>query len=196
MPRCLAPLLLLAAFAAPARGFDVPPASGAPLPQQEVRARWARSACAASTTPSARKGPARTELIIVLKSLREMALCARGELLAHYRVALGPNPLGHKRRRGDGRTPEGFYRVTMKQDFYHRSLRLSYPNEDDRRRAREDGVDPGGGVLIHGLSDSKEGLGELHVLRDWTEGCIAVTNEEIDEVDRLTPVGTVVEIRP
>jgi murein L,D-transpeptidase YafK len=118
--------------------------------------------------------------------------------LRSYRVALGGNPVGPKRRRGDGKTPEGLYTITARNSgsAFHRSLRISYPNAADRARARRDGVNPGGDIMIHGLPNGRGYIGKAHRLVDWTDGCIAVTDEEIEEIWRLAPNGTPVQIDP
>jgi murein L,D-transpeptidase YafK len=106
--------------------------------------------------------------------------------------------LAPKERAGDGRTPEGHYIVDVRNQAsaYHRSLHISYPNAEDRRRAARLGVSPGGDIIIHGLPNNMGWLGTSHRLYDWTLGCIAVTDPEIDEVWKMVPVGTPVEIRP
>ncbi len=119
-------------------------------------------------------------------------------MLKSYRVSLGREPVGPKRREGDDRTPEGVYRIDyrMRDSAYHLALHISYPNEADRRRARRHGVSPGGNIMIHGIGGAVKKVGDLHPLFDWTNGCIAVTDREIEEIWRLTPVGTVVNILP
>jgi murein L,D-transpeptidase YafK len=115
-----------------------------------------------------------------------------------YKVALGQGGLAPKDRQGDGRTPEGHYVIDARNaaSEYHLSLHVSYPNADDRKRAAKLGVAPGGDIMIHGLPNGKGWIGAGHRAYDWTLGCIAVTNEEIEEVWKLVPVGTPVEIRP
>lgn len=115
-----------------------------------------------------------------------------------YRVALGRAPAGDKRRIGDGRTPEGVYTIDGRNGAseFHRSLHVSYPSAADRRSAHEAGDDPGGDIMIHGLPDDAAWVGGDHTRFDWTEGCIAVTNEEIDELWELVADGTPIEIRP
>ena len=121
-----------------------------------------------------------------------------GAQLKTYRVALGGEPAGPKQARGDQRTPEGVYSVVKRRQnsLFHDALELSYPNADDRARAKAAGVAPGSGIEIHGLREGFDWLGSAHVLFDWTDGCIAVTNTEIDELVRAAPVGTVVVILP
>jgi len=136
--------------------------------------------------------------ILIEKAERRLTLLSKGEALKTYRIALGGNPVGPKEQQGDNKTPEGIYTVDSRNrdSRYHLSLRISYPNEQDRRRARALGVAPGGDIMIHGLKDEFSQVGKAHAEVDWTRGCIAVTNEEIEEIERLTPNGTVVEIRP
>jgi murein L,D-transpeptidase YafK len=139
-----------------------------------------------------RCGVLQADRVIINKSRREMLLIRGESVLRSYRVALGRDPNGHKEREGDGRTPEGRYVIDRRNPTsrYHLSLHISYPNAADRERARELGVDPGGDIMIHGL---KEG-----VVRDddWTQGCVAVRNEEMDEIWSLVPDGTPVVINP
>jgi len=111
---------------------------------------------------------------------------------------LGRGGLAPKEREGDARTPEGYYIIDAKYaaSHYHKALHVSYPNAEDRARAAKMGVSPGGAIMIHGLPNGEGWLGAAHRLYDWTLGCIAVTDEEIDEIFTLVPVGTPVEIRP
>jgi murein L,D-transpeptidase YafK len=136
--------------------------------------------------------------ILVEKAGRRLTLFAGGEVLKTYRIALGGNPVGPKERQGDNKTPEGIYTIDSRNrdSSYHLSLHISYPNEDDRRRARALGVAPGGDIMIHGIKNGFAWVGDAHAEVDWTRGCIAVTDEEIEEIERLAPDGTVVEIRP
>jgi L,D-peptidoglycan transpeptidase YkuD (ErfK/YbiS/YcfS/YnhG family) len=142
------------------------------------------------------KGPA--DRILIEKKARRMTLFSSNRVIRTYRIALGGNPVGPKERQGDNKTPEGTYLVDArnKDSLYHIALHISYPNENDRRRARRLGVSPGGGIMIHGIKAGFAEVGELHTGYDWTRGCIAVTDEEIEEIDRLVPDGTIVEIRP
>jgi murein L,D-transpeptidase YafK len=115
----------------------------------------------------------------------------RGEsVLRTYRIALGREPVGPKRQEGDGRTPEGRYTIDYRNanSKFHLSLHISYPNGADVARARESGVDPGGDIMIHGLKDG------VRMEGDWTQGCIAVTDEEMDEIWGLVGEGTAIWI--
>jgi len=136
--------------------------------------------------------------IVIEKAARTLSLYHGGRLLKTYKIALGSNPKGHKEREGDGRTPEGKYIIDSRNagSAFHRALHVSYPNEQDRMRARRLGVSPGGAIMIHGLPNGMAFIGKSHLLRDWTQGCIAVTNEEIEEIWRVVPNGTPVEIKP
>jgi len=143
-----------------------------------------------------RKGAA--DRILIEKKERRLTLLSKGKVLKAYQIALGGNPNGPKERQGDNKTPEGTYVIDSrnKNSRYHRSLHISYPNEKDKKRAKELGVSPGGDIMIHGIKNGLSWVGDLHTDVDWTKGCIAVTDEEIDEIDKLVPNGTIVEIRP
>ena len=143
-----------------------------------------------------RKEPA--DKILIEKKERRLTLLSRGEVLKTYKIALGGNPIGPKERQGDNKTPEGTYVIDSrnKDSGYHLSLHISYPNEKDKKRARELGVSPGGDIMIHGIKNGFSWVGDSHTEVDWTKGCIAVTDEEIEEIDKLAPNGTIVEIRP
>jgi len=136
--------------------------------------------------------------ILIEKSTRRLMLISQGEVLKSYKIALGGNPIGPKERQGDNKTPEGIYVIDgrNKDSRFHLSLRISYPNEKDKKRAKELGVSPGGDIMIHGIKNGLSWVGDAHTGIDWTKGCIAVTDQEIEEIDKLAPKGTVVEIRP
>ncbi len=136
--------------------------------------------------------------IVVVKGTRTMTLMRGDEVLKRYVVALGAQPIGQKERDGDHKTPEGEYVIDWKepQSRFHLALHVSYPNGADRARANRLGVSTGGSIMIHGLEKKDAWVGALHRQLDWTDGCIAVTNAEIEEVFRLVPVGTRVEIKP
>lgn len=138
------------------------------------------------------------DLVVVIKSKRVMFLIREGKIIKTYKVALGKNPVGKKKIQGDGKTPEGRYFIIDRNpnSNFYKSLRISYPNERDLEEARMLGFHPGGDIMIHGLSKKVEFLGKYHIIEDWTDGCIAVTNEEMDEIWRLVPDGTPIEILP
>jgi len=143
-----------------------------------------------------RKEP--VDKVLIEKKERRLTLLARGDVIKTYKIALGGNPKGPKERQGDNKTPEGTYIIDSRNrnSSYHLSLHISYPNEKDRKRARELGVSPGGDIMIHGLKNGFSWVGNSHAGADWTRGCIAVTDEEIEEIEKLVPDGTAVEIRP
>jgi L,D-peptidoglycan transpeptidase YkuD (ErfK/YbiS/YcfS/YnhG family) len=136
--------------------------------------------------------------VLIEKKERRLTLLSKGEVIRVYKIALGGNPVGPKERQGDNKTPEGIYIIDSRnrKSGYHLSLHISYPNEKDKRRAKELGVSPGGHIMIHGIKNGLGWIGAFHSELDWTEGCIAVTDGEIEEIDRLVPDGTIVEIRP
>lgn len=149
---------------------------------------WPETALPAGTT---------AERLQIDKRTRRLIVFANGQAVKSYRVSLGREPQGAKAREGDGRTPEGSYIIDYRKadSAYHRALHISFPGKKDRRRAREFGVSPGGAIMIHGLPNGLGWIGSFHRFYDWTEGCIAVTDEEIDELWRAVPYGTPVEIR-
>lgn len=137
------------------------------------------------------------DMVLIVKSTRTMTLLNHGHVLKSYKVALGGDPVGPKLKAGDKKTPEGRYIIDSKNPHsrFHLALHISYPNKTDRERARKLGVSPGGGVEIHGLESEYAWIGSLHRQVNWTAGCIAVTNPEIEEIYKIVPVGTAVEIR-
>lgn len=136
--------------------------------------------------------------IVIEKAERRLTLYAGERRLASFFVSLGQEPVGAKQCRGDLRTPEGVYRVSGRKadSEFHRALRLSYPSEADVERARAQGCEPGGDIMIHGLRGNWGRFSRLHLLRDWTLGCVAVTNEEIERIWQMVADGATVEIRP
>jgi murein L,D-transpeptidase YafK len=136
--------------------------------------------------------------VLVEKAKRNMHLMAGGRIIRSYRIALGNNPVGPKQFEGDGRTPEGRYIIDGRnpQSAFHRSLHVSYPSPSDIERASALGKRPGGDIVIHGLRNGFTWIGRLHLLSDWTNGCIAVTDDEIDEIWGSVADGTPIEIRP
>ena len=136
--------------------------------------------------------------ILIEKNARRLMLISQGEVLKSYNIALGGNPIGPKERQGDNKTPEGTYVIDgrNKDSRFHLSLHISYPNERDKNRAKKLGVSPGGDIMIHGIKNGFSWVGDAHSGVDWTKGCIAVSDQEIEEIDKLAPNGTIVEIRP
>jgi murein L,D-transpeptidase YafK len=138
------------------------------------------------------------DFILVEKEKRKMSVYQKGKLLKEYKIALGSSPKGHKKKEGDCKTPEGTYFISSKNDKsrFHLSLKVSYPNKTDEKNALKNKVSAGGDIMIHGLGSEFGFLGKAHVLNDWTLGCIALTNQEIEEIFTATSVGTKIEIRP
>jgi murein L,D-transpeptidase YafK len=136
--------------------------------------------------------------VLIEKEKRRLTLLSKGEVIKTYKIALGGNPVGPKERQGDNKTPEGIYIIDSRNSNsgYHLSLHISYPNEIDRMRAKELGVSPGGDIMIHGIKNGFSMVGASHAEVDWTKGCIAVTNQEMEEIYKFVPIGTTVEIRP
>ncbi len=132
------------------------------------------------------------------KSARRLVVFADGRAVKTYRISLGRVAKGAKEREGDGRTPEGHYVIDYRKanSDYHKALHISYPASGDRQRAKDLGVSPGGAIMIHGLPNGFGWIGRFHRIYDWTEGCVAVTDTEIDELWRAVPVGTPVVIEP
>lgn len=141
---------------------------------------------------------AKADRIRVIKSTRTLELLHEGRVLKSYRISLGPHPIGAKEREGDGKTPEGVYRIVehKKGSSFHRALRVSYPEERDVQRAKELHVSPGSAIMIHGIMNRLGFIGKLHLIHDWTAGCMAVTNSEIEEIWEAVDDGTIVEICP
>jgi murein L,D-transpeptidase YafK len=142
--------------------------------------------------------PQKADSILILKKDHTLELLAGGKVIRTYKVALGRGGLAPKEHEGDARTPEGHYVIDEKNaaSHYHKALHISYPNAHDRNRAEKQHFSPGGAIMIHGLPNGMAWLGASHRLYDWTLGCVAVTDSEIDEIWNLVPIGTPVEIRP
>jgi murein L,D-transpeptidase YafK len=138
------------------------------------------------------------DLVEVFKGERRMDLKREGTTIGSYRVALGFAPQRHKEREGDGRTPEGAYTIDARNagSAFHLSLRVSYPDDGDRAHAASLGVPPGGDIYIHGQPNGLRKLWIGHPRKDWTTGCVAVTDREMREVWSLVPTGARVVIYP
>jgi len=142
--------------------------------------------------------PKMSDRVVILKSDHRLILYSGDVVIKTYGIAIGRGGLMPKEREGDRRTPEGRYRIDRrkKNSRFHRALHNSYPNEVDRKRAEKLEVNPGGDIMIHGIRNGLGWLGSLHRTFDWTSGCVAVTDSEIEEIWNLVPDGTPVEIRP
>ena len=137
--------------------------------------------------------------LVVRKGAREMEAYDRtGRLLKTYPISLGFNPVGHKQFEGDGKTPEGIYTINDRNpnSGYHKNLGVSYPNEADLTYAAQHGKSAGGDIKIHGLRNGVGNIGANHLRRDWTHGCIAVTNPEMDELFQYVQHQAIIEILP
>ncbi|MDB4880231.1 MAG: ErfK/YbiS/YcfS/YnhG [Gemmatimonadetes bacterium] len=154
----------------------------------------------AATTPSIGPGPGPVGIadsIVIEKQKHRLTLYHMGRALRSYRVALGASPSLDKVMRGDRRTPEGVFSIEARNpnSQFHLSLRISYPSARHREVAAKLGVDPGGDIMIHGLPNGRRKVGKFHLTRDWTNGCVALTDEEMEEIWNAVPVGTPVEIK-
>ena len=136
--------------------------------------------------------------VVVLKKEHVLQLLSQGKVVKTYKVALGGDPVGPKTRQGDHKTPEGTYVLDFRNAHsqFYKSIHISYPNERERAAARRKGVSPGGDVFVHGLPNGYGSIGAAHRLKDWTDGCIAVTDKEIDEIWNAVTDGTPIEIQP
>jgi murein L,D-transpeptidase YafK len=144
--------------------------------------------------------PAGTKIdrIVVEKSARKLFIFRDGKHIKSYRIALGRNPVGAKQEEGDMKTPEGTYKIDSRnaQSSFHLALHVSYPSDEDNRRAAVRGVSAGSDIMIHGIHNGRGWIGAFHRWKDWTAGCIALTDEEIEELWQVIPDGTMIEIRP
>jgi len=156
--------------------------------------RWRRP----MDVPAMASAAAQADVIEIHKGARRLELKRNGTSLASYRVALGFAPQGHKERKRDGRTPEGQYRIDVRnpRSAFHLSLRVSYPDAEDSAHAAALGASPGGDIYIHGLPNGLRRWFVRHPARDWTTGCVAVTDAEIREIWSLVPTGARVVIHP
>ncbi|WP_299495078.1 L,D-transpeptidase family protein [uncultured Shewanella sp.] len=144
------------------------------------------------------RSPNKADLVIVTKSKLELSVFQKGKLLKQFHIALGRNPIGPKRARGDKRTPEGRYTLDYKKtdSAYYRAIHISYPNAEDLRHSRINGLDPGGQIMIHGQDPNSTIPVSKRQKFNWTDGCIALTNKDIDELWQLLDEGTPIVIHP
>ncbi len=138
------------------------------------------------------------DLIKIDKAHRTLTLLRESKVIRTYRVSLGHDPVGRKMQEGDGRTPEGQYTINSRnsRSRFHLALHISYPNAHDREDALRRSVAPGGDIMIHGLPNGLSWLDKFHLKRDWTDGCVAVTSGEMDEIWAHVATGTAIEILP
>ncbi|MEL6963968.1 MAG: L,D-transpeptidase family protein [Pseudomonadota bacterium] len=151
---------------------------------------------AVAQLPGLAHGP--VDLVVVYKRDRLLHLKSKGRIVRSFDIALGAEPVGHKLVEGDNRTPEGVYTLDWRNanSQFHRSMHISYPHEDDEEAAQRRGVSPGGLVMIHGLPNGRKASDMNHPVNDWTNGCVAVTNAEMDEIWSLVEDGTTIIIFP
>ncbi|MCL1124338.1 L,D-transpeptidase family protein [Shewanella surugensis] len=142
--------------------------------------------------------PNKADLVVVTKSTLQLAVFKKGRLLKQFHIALGGNPIGPKRKKGDKRTPEGRYLLDYKKSdsAYYRAIHISYPNDDDLRQSQLNGQDPGGQIMIHGQDPNSSISARKRQKFNWTDGCIALTNKDIDELWQLLDAGTPIVIHP
>ncbi len=136
--------------------------------------------------------------IVVTKHKRRLDLISNNQIVKSYKISLGRVPKGQKEYEGDKKTPEGLYVINDKNpnSGYHKNLGISYPNEMDIKHAKSIGKNPGGMIKIHGIKNGFGWIGRFHLLFDWTLGCIAMTDKEIDELYKNVNIGTPIEIKP
>ena len=147
--------------------------------------------------PEKKLNPSKSiDRILVIKHKRKLIVFSNGEELKAYKISLGKKPFGKKEFEGDNKTPEGIYYINDKNpnSKYHLNLGISFPNESDKKHAEKYNRKPGGLIKIHGLREGFGFIGKFHRIFDWTLGCIAVTNKEIEELYQNVPIGTEIEI--
>jgi len=152
----------------------------------------------AMLTPAPAQKLPSVDRVVVHKGQRRLVLMHGGEVVRAYSVHLGLNPVGQKQRSGDFRTPEGSYRLDRRNprsDFFL-SLKVSYPNAEDLRRARVHHWDTGGSIMIHGLPNALKHEPDYYESHDWTDGCIAVSNADMVEIWMLVPDDAPIDILP
>jgi murein L,D-transpeptidase YafK len=140
----------------------------------------------------------KADMVVVNKESRELMLMRNGSILKSYRIALGGNPKGHKTQEGDQKTPEGKYWLDYKKQdsAFYKAIHISYPNAEDKAQAEKTGVSPGGFIMIHGQKNGFGWFGSIMQYFDWTDGCIAVKNSEMEEIWEAVDAGTPIQINP
>jgi murein L,D-transpeptidase YafK len=146
----------------------------------------------------ARAETLKADRVVIYKSRRVLLLMRGGAVMESFLIALGQHPFGPKMQKGDGRTPEGFYRIDGRNphSVYHLALHINYPNEVDRISSREQGVTAGGDIFIHGMPAKFGHTDPIGYFKDWTDGCVSVGNKAIERIWEAVDDGTPVEIRP
>ena len=136
--------------------------------------------------------------VIIDKSDRELHLMSDGEIFRTFKIALGIRPDGDKKKEGDFKTPEGRYRLDIRNpnSDYFLSIHVSYPNATDRQQASQEGLNPGGSIMIHGQPNLPSRSETYYRTQDWTNGCIAVSNSDMIDIWLMTGENTPIEIRP
>lgn len=180
---------------------ELAPLIAVPRQSESIATKGVDDASSDSTSRVSKNVPialneVKIDKVAVDKSERIMQLLSSDKVIRSYHIALGDNPKGHKRQEGDERTPEGVYTLDYKNEnsIAYRSIHISYPNAADIAQAKARGVSPGGAIMIHGQMNGFEALTDYYQQHDWTDGCIAVTNEEMDEIMAAVEVGTPIEI--
>ena len=140
----------------------------------------------------------KVDQVVVYKSKREMQLLYQNNILRTYPISMGANPIGHKEQEGDERTPEGTYMLDSRnsKSIAFLALHVSYPNKTDTEKAKLRNVSPGGLIMVHGIKNGFGWVGKLHTLWNWTNGCIAINNDEMQEFWDIVPTGTPIIIHP
>ncbi len=140
----------------------------------------------------------KVDKMVVMKSKRQLQAYSNGQLIKTYTISLGRNPTGNKEFEGDKRTPEGLYSINGKNpnSGYYKNLGISYPNNDDIERTKKTGKSTGGDIKIHGLKNGMGFIGKFQRWFDWTAGCLALTDNDLDELYNHTAIGTPIEIKP
>lgn len=147
---------------------------------------------------SASYGEQIADKVVVVKNVARLYLMRKENEIASFKVKFGSNPKGHKQQQGDGRTPEGTYILDYKNasSSFYKSIHISYPNANDRANARRLGVSPGGNIMIHGQPNGWGRFSPIIQLFNWTDGCIALSDSDMDRVWKAVEVGTPIEIKP
>ncbi len=187
--------LTLTSCAGPQRTARADPAANAPFPSAQVPGSSQRYAARSIPRDPLSGQPIVADYLVIDKSERLLIAYQSGRPVRAYRgLQFGDAPMGHKRFQGDERTPEGLYTIDTRnpRSSFHLSLRISYPNRQDRAFAGQYGRSPGGDIFIHGQPTGRPG----RMRGDWTDGCVALTNAQIEELWQIVPDGTPIEIRP